>query len=175
VKTYLWRTNRPSPAEIRAHAITHPVPNRPGAGWWQRRTYDGAPVMLMADEHGIWGDRERVDSSFAGEEWRPVDADADAVAWPTPSKGPSEPDAVMAQFFARVAEIELPGEAVAVWMRFRADLAPLPVGARLAAWRAIGQRAGDVGRLRNAKVWLKKAIAEEDARRMGDQNGRGSA
>lgn len=68
-------------------------------------------------------------------------------------------------FYARIGELELPGEAVAVWMKYRAELAPLPVADREAAWRALCKRTEEVGRMKNAKVWLKKAIAEEDARK----------
>jgi hypothetical protein len=68
-------------------------------------------------------------------------------------------------FYARIGEIELPGEAVAVWMKYRAELAPLPVSDREAAWRSLCRRTEEVGRMKNAKVWLKKAIAEEDARK----------
>lgn len=71
-------------------------------------------------------------------------------------------------FYARVAEVELPGEAVAVWMRHRTDLASLPVLDREAAWKALCRRTEEVGKMKQAKVWLKKAIAEEDARRAAD-------
>lgn len=175
MKTYYWRVDRPTPEEIRAHALRHPIPRMGGAGWWQRRTYDGAPLNFRGDSHGLWGERERVEGTFAGEEWRPVDADGDAVPWPSGPKSDDAPDAVMGRFLAIVAEIELPGEAVAVWVKFRAELAPLSLGARNAAWRALCGRTEEVGRMRNAKVWLKTAIAAEDARHMGDGNGRGAA
>lgn len=68
-------------------------------------------------------------------------------------------------FYAHVAEIELPGEAVAVWMKHRTDLASLPALDRESAWKALCRRTEDVGKMKQAKVWLKKAIAEEDARR----------
>ena len=78
---------------------------------------------------------------------------------------PVEVPAQLAEFYARVAEIELPGEGVAVWMKHRADLAPLLGADREAAWKALCRRVEEVGKMKNAKVWLKKAIAEEDARR----------
>ena len=71
-------------------------------------------------------------------------------------------------FYARVAEVELPGEAVAVWMKHRGDLASLSVLDREAAWKALCKRTEEVGKMKNAKVWLKKAIAEEDARRAAE-------
>ncbi len=82
---------------------------------------------------------------------------------PTPDPATAHP--ALGGFYARIGEIELPGEAVAVWMKYRAELAPLPVADREAAWRALCKRTEEVGRMKNAKVWLKKAIAEEDARK----------
>lgn len=72
--------------------------------------------------------------------------------------------APLGALYARIAEIELPGESVAVWRKYRAELAHLPVTDREAAWRSLCKRTEEMGRMKNAKVWLKKAIAEEDAR-----------
>lgn len=74
------------------------------------------------------------------------------------------PDA-LERFAARVDEVELPGEAVAVWLKFRDGLASLGVEQREEAWRLLIARTERVGRMVNAKVWLKKAIAEEEGRR----------
>jgi hypothetical protein len=85
---------------------------------------------------------------------------------------PAEVSAQLREFYASVQEIELPGESVAVWMKHRAELAPLDGADREAAWKALCRKVEDVGKMRNAKVWLKKAIAEEDARRgIGGNNG----
>ncbi len=78
---------------------------------------------------------------------------------------PADAPPALEDFYQRLAEIELPGESVAVWMRYRADLAPLDASLREGAWKALCKRTEDVGKMKNAKVWLKKAIAEEDARR----------
>ena len=78
---------------------------------------------------------------------------------------PVEVPPALEGFYARIAEIELPGEAVAVWMKHRTDLAALPAPDRESAWKALCKRTEEVGKMKNAKVWLKKAIAEEDARR----------
>lgn len=78
---------------------------------------------------------------------------------------PAEIPAQLTDLYERIADIELPGEAVAVWMRHRANLAPLPASDREKAWKALCARTEEVGKMKNAKVWLKKAIAEEDARR----------
>ena len=103
-------------------------------------------------------------------EREPQDADAEEVPQEPAEESAARPPAPQAPpalggFYARVEEIELPGESVAVWMKYRADLAPLPVADREAAWRSLCKRTEEVGRMKNAKVWLKKAIAEEDARR----------
>jgi phage recombination protein Bet len=58
-------------------------------------------------------------------------------------------------FYARVGEIELPGEAVAVWLKHRAELASLPSQDRERAWKALCGKTEEVGRMKNAKVWLK--------------------
>ena len=71
-------------------------------------------------------------------------------------------------FYSRIGEIEVPGEAVAVWMRHRADLAALSAPEREAAWKALCKRTEDVGKMKNARTWLKRAIAEENARRAAD-------
>lgn len=82
---------------------------------------------------------------------------------------PADPPPALEDFYQRLAEIELPGESVAVWMRYRADLAPLDASLREGAWKALCARTEAVGKMRNAKVWLRKAIAEEDARRAAPQ------
>lgn len=86
---------------------------------------------------------------------------AEAASDPSPAEVPAQ----LGDFYARIAEIELPGEAVSVWMKHRGDLAPLPANDREAAWKALCRKTEEVGKMKNAKVWLKKAIAEEDARR----------
>jgi hypothetical protein len=82
-----------------------------------------------------------------------------------PEPAPAELPAVLEAFYSRVNEIELPGEGVSVWMKHRAELGPLNPADRENAWKALCKKVEDVGRMKNAKVWLKKAIAEEDARK----------
>lgn len=79
--------------------------------------------------------------------------------------GPPPPSPVVAAFLKAVAEIELPGEGVAVWMKHRSSLASESTTVRETAWKALYSKVEQVGKMKNAKVWLKKAIAEEDARR----------
>jgi hypothetical protein len=71
----------------------------------------------------------------------------------------------LAAFGAELEVLELPGEAVALWTKHRAAIAALPPADRESAWKALCKRTEDVGKMKNAKVWLKKAIAEADARR----------
>lgn len=78
---------------------------------------------------------------------------------------PTDAPPALADFYARLAKIELPGESVALWMRCRADLAPLDAELREGAWKALCDRTEAVGKMKNVKAWLKKAISEEDARR----------
>ena len=74
----------------------------------------------------------------------------------------------LADFYTRVSEIELPGEAVAVWIARRGTLTALLADDRERAWKALCKRTEEVGKMKNAKVWLKKAIAEEDHRKATD-------
>lgn len=76
-----------------------------------------------------------------------------------------EPPAVVATFLQSVAEIELPGEAVGLWIKYRPELATLSRDEREPLWKALCKRTEEIGGMKNAKVWLKKAIAVEDARR----------
>jgi len=84
---------------------------------------------------------------------------------PVDAPAPAEPEGPLAAFHARLGEIELPGEAVAVWMKHRPELAAVAAAEREAAWAALCKRTEEVGKMKNAKAWLRKAIAEEDARR----------
>jgi hypothetical protein len=87
----------------------------------------------------------------------------DEVEHPEPP--PAELPPALEGFYSRVGELELPGEAVAIWLKHRTELATLAPQDREAAWRALCKKTEEVGKMKNAKVWLKKAIAEEDAHR----------
>jgi hypothetical protein len=91
----------------------------------------------------------------------PAEPKGEAPVEPSPVEVPAAAEG----FYARMKEIELPGESVAVWMKHRGELASLSAPDREAAWKALVKRTEEVGKMKNAKVWLKKAIAEEDARR----------
>lgn len=88
----------------------------------------------------------------------PPDEDPERAALETPQ--------ALLGFYSAVLEIELPGEAVAVWIKHRADLAALPASDRESAWKALCKKTEVVGKMteRGAKVWLRKAISDEDAR-----------
>jgi hypothetical protein len=70
-------------------------------------------------------------------------------------------------FAADVRGVELPGEAVTVWMAHRKGIEALSVDERKAAWQRLCTRVAELNRgpVKAAAVWLKKACAEEDARR----------
>ncbi len=105
----------------------------------------------------------------------PQRAAAPARDVPLTDPSPAEMSPALEAFAARVTEIELPGEAVAVWMKHRGDLAALPVLERESAWKAICKRTEECGKMKNAHVWLKRAVAEEDARRMADATANNNA
>ena len=71
---------------------------------------------------------------------------------------------LIADFRARVAEIELPGDSVAVWLRHRAELAKLGEEGRRTVWKALCDRTEAVGRMKDARAWLRRNIAEESTR-----------
>jgi len=80
---------------------------------------------------------------------------------PDPPPGPPQ---ALAECLERVAAIELPGAAVAVWMKHAAALAALPANDGAAAWKALVEQTKRVGKMSNPGAWIRKAIAEEDAR-----------
>ena len=49
-------------------------------------------------------------------------------------------------------------------MKHRTHLASLAAPVREAAWKALCARCEEVGRMRNARAWMKKNIAERDAK-----------
>ena len=102
-----------------------------------------------------------VDLSLAEQHGKPPTVDVVDAAVETPTEIPAQ----LGEFYAHVAQIDLPGEAVTVWIKHRADLAPLLAADREAAWKALCARTEEVGKMKNAKVWLKKAIQAEDERR----------
>lgn len=140
--------------------------------------------ISMGDDPEADEDTDRRASSTRGSTARPQAqprreeqraSEPQRVAAATPREEPpvdqpalSEPPAALEGFYARIAEIELPSEAVAVWMKHRAEIAKLPGAHCEAAWAALVTRTEEVGKMKNAKVWLRKAIKEEDARR-GDE------
>jgi hypothetical protein len=89
---------------------------------------------------------------------------AEVAQAPAPDDGP-EVDGV--SYASALAAIDLPGKAVAVWLAYRSALGQRAPAERVAAWEAIAARVAEVGRMASSKAgstWLKKAIAEEDAR-----------
>jgi len=89
---------------------------------------------------------------------------AEVAQAPAPDDGP-EVEGV--SYASALAAIDLPGKAVAVWLAYRQSLGQRAPAERVAAWEAIASRVAEVGKMASSKAgstWLKKAIAEEDAR-----------
>lgn len=105
--------------------------------------------------------KPRRERAAANDAARPAPPPEDVVDAPPVA---DEPRALV-DFDARLAEVELPGEAVAVWLKHRAALEALTPADREDAWSRLVKHTEAVGRMKNAAVWLKKAVAEEDARR----------
>lgn len=79
------------------------------------------------------------------------------------------PEALVA-FEERVADVELPGEGVVVWMKHRDAIKGLTKPQQEAAWAMLVKRCEVVGKMKNAKVWLSKAVKEETERRAAEVN-----
>ena len=92
-------------------------------------------------------------------------APSSAVAAPPPPPLPAADPPALLAFNERVGEIELPGEGVAVWMKHRDEIMALGPEVSTPAWKALVARVESVGKMKGAGTWLKKACAEEDARR----------
>lgn len=138
------------------------------------------------DMSGLYSDAEMAQaSSGEGDETEPkralppsatvpslkvIDAPQPAAEEPTATapqpqpEPPAEMPPTLAAFLGQANAMELPGEAVALWLKYRRELGVLPPSDREAAWKALCKRTEDVGRMKNARVWLKKAIAEADAK-----------
>lgn len=105
------------------------------------------PLMPVAQRDAEAAEREAIQSESSA-----------------PSSGAAQ--AALDAFYARVGEVEMPGEAVMVWLKHRAALAPLDDAARKEAWSSLVKCVARVGKMdgTKAKTWLKKAVDEEDAR-----------
>jgi hypothetical protein len=103
----------------------------------------------------------------------PQRAAAPARDVPLTDASPAEeapPPPALARFYEAVAALELPGDAVDLWMKHRTTLAELPAPDRENAWKALCARTETVGKMSNAKVWLKRAIATRDAEAAANNN-----
>lgn len=93
-----------------------------------------------------------------------VEGTAPAPAAPEAPPTPTPPPTALAEFNERLTTIELPGEAVAVWMKHAAALSALPATEGAAAWSALLEQTKRVGKMSSPGVWIRKCLAEEDAR-----------
>lgn len=67
-------------------------------------------------------------------------------------------------FHESVERMELPGEAVALWIKHRGDIAAMPASDRKEVWKTLCARVEDIGRMSDGHTWLKEHIATEEAR-----------
>lgn len=134
-----------------------------GLGLLDEMELETIPASAQGPAQGV--ELPRREPAPAAEELPPLEPPPPAADWLAgmEAEGAAAPE--LESFRAALAKIELPGESIAVWLRFRAELTPLDGALRETAWKALCARTEAVGKMRNAKVWLKKAIAEEDARR----------
>ena len=105
------------------------------------------------------------ETAQATETAAPTGENAAAAVADVPAEPSGEHAEMLAAVHEQIANLELPGPAVKLWIAARPDLARCTATEREAVWKALCARTEEVGKMKNAKVWLKKAIAEEDARR----------
>ncbi len=74
-------------------------------------------------------------------------------------------EARLAQYDAAVQKMTLPGEAVALWLHYRPVIRSLPAAESIAAWNRLCDRTNVVGSMKNAQVWIRKAVEVEERRR----------
>ena len=118
-----------------------------------------APVTSLAPL-GVEAQHPTMDSMVAH---RPPSQPPAAAS--TDDVEPAPEDDATAPFTADVDAMELPGEAVSIWLKHRATIQPLGDAARESAWRYLVARVEHVGKMKGAKAWLKRALADEISRR----------
>jgi hypothetical protein len=84
-----------------------------------------------------------------------------------PERGAIEAESDAPAYTDAVDAIELPGEAVAVWLAHREAIAALSADDQKSAWAYLTARVAHVGKMtaKGAATWIKKAVADETARR----------
>lgn len=165
-----WLSDGPAPAApVHSLALAGPLRELDAArtveaivAVW-RASSSARSVMPPDERRAAWGAAVRAAAALGLDEAALRERLAGGGETP-PSAPAAPPPGPLEAFNARLADLQLPGEGVAVWRRFRPELAPLDAPLREAAWKALCQRVEQVGKMANAAVWLKKAIAEEDAR-----------
>lgn len=74
----------------------------------------------------------------------------------------STPVDPLAAFKADVAALSKADDAVAVWVKHRAIIQPMPEAARFAAWKLLVERVETVGNMKGASKWLSEAVKKAD-------------
>ena len=145
------RESTPTPEELAAPIVTVP-PLMPAA-----RPLDLGPLGI---EHPQRAPRREVTHAIDPRTGAVVQGDDTERL--TPAGDPAQDS-----FVEAVDAIELPGEAVAVWMRHRAVILAMSDDDQKSARKYLAARVASVGKMTHkaAAQWCAKAIAEEDARR----------
>jgi len=81
---------------------------------------------------------------------------------PAASQSPPEMPKALEDFHADVEQIEILTESVTVWVKHRAAIALLQPHEREAAWKLLCAKTEQVGKIKNPKAWLKKALANSE-------------
>lgn len=82
-------------------------------------------------------------------------------AQPTnPTTQDTETTTALATFATELAKVKLPGDGTALWMRHRHAIGQLSDTERQRLWQDLVETVERVGKMKNAKAWLKKAVQE---------------
>ena len=88
----------------------------------------------------------------------------DAPAWRVALDALANDAPALVAFCNDAERAQMPGTCGAVWLKHRAEIAAFAADIREAAWKALVARCESVGQ-KGAKVWLKRYVAEADAKR----------
>ena len=134
-------------------------------------TYDDAPAQEPTqrranplDGLGIEAPPKRPQNA-EGTLAQPIDAApvAEAPAWRVALDAIANETPALATFCNDVEKATLPSACGDAFRKHRATLAALPADVRESAWKALCERCVDAGQ-KGAKAWLKRYIAEADAK-----------
>ena len=146
------------------------VPRKVGLAPVQRQDleYEFDVVAELNAEHGATITKTRCPEIADAYIEKPGAALAKTLrAWLTdgaPAPAQPGPAPEFAAFVADLEKAELPGEVTLLWRKHRAALSTLSVPEKESAWQLAHVAVATLGKMKDGKVWLKRAVAEEDAR-----------